>query len=104
MGLLINYNFSQTNNKSNETTMKTNYETNALEATIELHKQMQTDDAFAGYEADINAFNTLYNEVYTIVRYELFDGAEVDQVIETFYLYNTEIANGEREVDWYEYV
>ena len=78
-----------------------NYETKALEATIAIHNQIKNDDAFAGYDGDIEAFNTLYQEVYTIVSDELPDEADIEQVIETFYQYNEEIANGEREVDWH---
>ena len=87
-----------------ETTMKTNFENTALNACFQLHNELLNDDAFAGYEGDKDAFDKLYKEVYTITRYELFDGAEVDQVIETFFTYTEEIANGEREVDWFEYV
>ena len=89
----------------NETKMsyEQQFKTTALTATIALHNELVNDDAFAGYEADINAFNTLYKEVYTITRYELFDGADVEMINETFYTYMTEIANGEREVDWYLY-
>jgi hypothetical protein len=90
----------------NETKMsyEQQFKTTALTATIALHNELVNDDAFAGYEADINAFNTLYKEVYTITRYELFDGADVEMISETFYTYMNEIANGERSVDWYEYV
>lgn len=80
------------------------YSQTALEATIAIHNSIKDDEFFAGYNGDIDAFNTLHAEVYAIVRYELFDGAEVDQVVETFYLYQTEIENGEREVDWYSYL
>lgn len=80
------------------------FKTLALEATIALHNQLANDTAFAGYNADKDAFDTLYKEVYTITRYELFDGAEIDQVIETWFTYFEEILNGQRDVDWYLYV
>ena len=81
------------------------FKTKALAATIELHNQLvKTDDSFAGYDADINSFNNLYHEVYAIVRYELFDDADLEMVVETFYQYQSEIADGEREVDWFDYL
>ena len=86
------------------TNYETQFKTTALTATIALHNELVNDDAFAGYTGDKDAFDELYKEVYTITRYELFDGADVEMINETFYLYMTEIANGEREVDWYEYV
>ena len=84
--------------------METQIKANAMAAAILLHDEMFNDDAFAGYEGDINAFNELYKQVYAIARYELFDGAEVDQIVETFYLYLEEIADGQRDCDWYLYV
>jgi len=84
--------------------MENEIKANAMTATIWLHGEMLNNDAFAGYEGDINAFNELYKQVYAIARYELFDGAEVDQITETFLLYLEEIANGERDQDWYLYV
>ena len=80
------------------------FKATALTATIALHNELVNDDAFAGYEGDKDAFDKLYKEVYTITRYELFDGADVEMISETFYAYMTEVANGEREVDWFEYV
>jgi len=80
------------------------FKTKALEATIALHNQLKIDENFAGYDADINSFNNLYHEVYAIVRYELFDDADLEMVVETYYQYQSEIADGEREVDWFEYV
>ena len=81
-----------------------NYETKALEATIALHNEIKNSDAFAGYDGDIIAFNSLYKEVYAIVANELPDDADIDQVFETFYQYDMEISQGLREVDWAEYV
>jgi len=96
--------YKTTKQRNNETTMENEIKANAMTATIWLHGEMLDNDAFAGYEGDINAFNELYKQVYAIARYELFDGAEVDQIIETFLLYLEEIANGERDQDWYLYV
>ena len=81
--------------------MKTNFENTALNACFQLHNELLNDDAFAGYEGDKDAFDSLYQNVYKIVSEELWEGAEVDQVVETFYTYETEIAQGLREVDWY---
>lgn len=75
----------------------------ALAATIAIHNQIVNDDAFAGYEGDISAFDTLYKEVYVIVTRECFDDADLELVTETFFWYQNEIADGEREIDWYLY-
>lgn len=80
------------------------FKTLALEATISLHNQIKDNDAFLGYEGDKDAFDQLYKEVYTIARYELFDGAEIEQVIQTWYTYMEEVCNGYRDADWFEYV
>jgi hypothetical protein len=80
-----------------------NQDQKALAATIAIHNQIQNDDAFAGYEGDIASFNNLYKEVDVIVRRELFDDADMDLTIETFFWYQSEIMDGEREVDWYLY-
>ena len=84
--------------------MKTNFEKLAIQATFQLHNELLVDDFFAGYEGSKENFDDLYNQVYKIVSQELWDGAEVDQVVETFYTYETEIAQGLREVDWHLYV
>ena len=75
----------------------------ALNATIAIHNQIQNDDAFNGYEGTIDEFNELYKQVYVIVRNELFDDADMDLVTQTFFWYQTEIMDGERECDWYLY-
>jgi len=75
----------------------------ALEVCFKLHNELLTDEFFAGYEGSKENFDDLYTQVYKIVSEELWDGAEIDQVIETFYTYEDEIAHGLREVDWYLY-
>jgi hypothetical protein len=80
------------------------FKTKALNATIAIHNKIQNDEAFNGYEGDKDAFDELYKQVYVIVRNELFDDADLELVTETFFWYQSEIADGEREVDWYEYV
>jgi hypothetical protein len=93
----------------NETTvnvyqMEQSYKKLALEATISLHYQIREDDSFSGYESTIEQFDRLYKEVYAITRYELFDGADCEQIVETWFAYFEEILNGERELEWFEYV
>lgn len=83
--------------------MQTNFENTALSACFQLHGELLKDEFFAGYEGTKEQFDELYKNVYKIVSEELWDGAEVDQVIETFYTYETEIAQGLRECDWYLY-
>jgi hypothetical protein len=77
------------------------FNTKALEATIALHKELLADEGAAGYEGDKEAFDNLYKEVYIIVRDELPDDADVAYVCETFYDYQLEITNGDRDVCWY---
>ena len=80
------------------------FKTTALTEAITLHNELVNNDAFAGYDADKDAFDRLYKEVYIITRYELFDGADEEQIIETWFLYFEEILNGQRDCDWFEYV
>jgi hypothetical protein len=85
----------------NETTVQTNFENTALIACFQLHSELLKDDFFAGYDGSKEQFDSLYAQVYKIVSEELWDGVEVGQVIETFYIYEDEIAQGLREVDWH---
>lgn len=86
------------------TNYETQFKTTALTATIALHNELVNNEAFAGYGGDKDEFDRLYKEVYTITRYELFDGADVEQIVETWFLYFEEILNGQRDCDWFEYV
>ena len=83
--------------------MKTNFENTALTACFQLHNELLDDEFFAGYDGSKEQFDSLYQNIYKIVSEELWEGAEVDQVVETFYTYETEIAQGLREVDWFLY-
>ena len=83
--------------------MKIKNENTALTACFQLHGELLNDEFFAGYEGTKEQFDELYKGVYKIVSEELPNGAEVDQVIETFYAYEDEIAKGLRELDWYLY-
>lgn len=80
------------------------YEQTALLACLQLHKELLEDGGFAGYDGSKKAFDRLYEEVYAIVKEELWDGAEAEQVVETFLQYQAEVAVGVREADWYLYV
>jgi hypothetical protein len=80
---------------------KMNWSKKALEACFRLHSEMLVDDSFCGYEATKDDFDNLYREVHEIVRNELSDEADVVQVCETFYDYQLEITNGDREVCWF---
>jgi hypothetical protein len=76
----------------------------ALRASSVLHNQLLTEACYAGYDGDKDAFDILFNEVFTIAREELPDDADVDQIVETFHQYQLEQMNGERDADWYLYV
>ena len=76
----------------------------ALEATIELHKSLLTDCCYEGYDGDKDAFDNLYNQVEVIVRCELPDDADIEQVVDTFHQYQLETMNGEREIGWFLYL
>ena len=74
----------------------------ALQAACALHKDLLGDDAFNGYDGTKKQFDNLYDELFIIARDEV--SLEVEpmlQVIETFYDYQLEITNGDRECDWF---
>lgn len=74
----------------------------ALLAACQLHPELLTDDAFAGYDGTKDQFDRLYRELFVIARDEVSLEVEpVEQVVETFYQYQTEISVGERDADWY---
>lgn len=73
----------------------------ALRACFALHNQLLTDDAAWGYEGDKESFDRLFAEVFIITRDEVPDEADVEQIVETYWDYNLEIMNGDREIDWY---
>jgi hypothetical protein len=76
----------------------------ALTATCHLHAELLADDSFAGYYGSKDAFDQLYSELFVIARDEVsLEVDPVDQVVETFYQYQLEIGEGQRQVDWYLY-
>ena len=77
------------------------FDTKALEATIALHKELLPEEAFNGYEGTKEDFDLLYREIYEIVRNELPDEADIEQVVDCFFDYQLEIQNGDREVCWF---
>ena len=80
---------------------QTQLQRKALAASFQLHGEMLHEAAYAGYDGDKNAFDTLYAEVYVICRDELPDDATVGCVCETFYDYKLEEMDGVREIGWY---
>lgn len=75
----------------------------ALVASLELHKDLTTECCYAGYDADKEAFDRLYDEVLVICRDEVPDDADIDYICEVFHQYQLEQMNDERAVDWYLY-
>ena len=74
----------------------------ALKATCLLHIELLDDQGFAGYDGTKDAFDRLYSELFVIARDEVsLEVDPVDQVVETFYQYQLEIGEGQREVNWY---
>lgn len=74
----------------------------ALTATCRLHGELLADENFAGYDGTKDAFDRLYSELFVIARDEVSLEIEpVEMVVETFYVFQFEIGEGDREVDWY---
>ena len=74
----------------------------ALKATCLLHIELLDDQGFTGYYGSKDAFDQLYSELLVIARDKVSLEVElVDQVVETFYQYQLEISEGQREVNWY---
>ena len=74
----------------------------ALTAICQLHIELLADEGFAGYDGTKDAFDSLYSELLVIARDEVsLEVDPVDQVVETFYQYQLEICEGQREIDWY---
>lgn len=74
----------------------------ALSAACILHSQLLQDENFAGYDGTKSQFDGLYRQLFVIARDEV--SLEIDpigMVVETFYDYQTEIAQGVRDWDWY---
>jgi len=76
----------------------------ALTAACQLHSDLLYDDGFAGYDGTKSQFDELYAELFIIARDEVsLEIDPVDQVVDTFYDYQTEIASGDRPFDWFQF-
>ena len=75
----------------------------ALEVCFKLHGELLKDEFFAGYEGSKEQFDDLYTQIFRIIETELPAHSDADLIIETFYQYETEIAQGLRECDWHLY-
>lgn len=74
----------------------------ALTAACQLHTELLKDEGFAGYDGTKEQFDNLYQELFIIARDEVSLEVEpVEMVVETFYDYQLEIAEGVRDFDWY---
>jgi hypothetical protein len=82
--------------------MKTTlFQQKALSASFVLHEQMLTDCNYDGYDGGKDDFDNLYKEVYLIVREELPDNADLEQIVQCFHDYQLEIMEGQRDVTWF---
>jgi hypothetical protein len=79
----------------------TQMEKTALEACFVLHKQMLTDCGYDGYDGTKYDFDKLFKQVYSIVRYELPDEADLEQVVDCFHEYQLEVMMGQRDETWF---
>ena len=75
----------------------------ALEVCFKLHGELLKDEFFAGYEGSKEQFDDLYTQIFRIIETELPAHSDTDLIIETFYQYEDEIAQGLRECDWHLY-
>lgn len=74
------------------------FEQLGLQAAIRLHAELLNDDGFFGYEGGLHDFNRLAQECTFIARKRIAEEiCPVTQIVETFYAYNDEIANGQRD-------
>jgi hypothetical protein len=73
----------------------------ALSASFVLHGQLLADCNYAGYDGGKNDFDNLYKEVYSIIREELPNDADLEQIVDCFHEYQLEIMNGQRDVCWF---
>ncbi len=84
--------------------MKT-LETSVLNLACKLHTELSTDTtgAWCGYEGAKESFDCLFAELNAIACHEVSPSAAnfIEQVEETFYAFQNEIAEGNREIDWY---
>jgi hypothetical protein len=83
----------------NETTGVLPLETRALAAAFVLDNELLSDPGFAGYYGE-EMFESLQAQVYAIAK----TVESINGIVETFYQFQNEICEGDREVDWYLYV
>ena len=73
----------------------------ALKAALQLHADMVDNDAFCGYDADVEAFTRLAEECLFIIEDQLIHDADLEDVIYQYYLNQTDIGEGLLDVDYY---
>ncbi len=75
----------------------------ALSAAIELHSTMLHDDAWVGYCGTKEGFDNLYQELFVVARDHVSSESDnpVEDVVNTFFQFQNEIEQAEREVDWF---
>lgn len=77
----------------------------ALSAACILHPELLQDESFAGYDGTKAQFDNLYRQLFVIARDEVsLEVDPINMVIETFYVYQTEIVDGVRDPEWYLYL
>lgn len=76
----------------------------ALEAAMVLHRELLDECCYGGYDGDKLAFDSLYSQVFAIVKFDLTEDADSEYIAETFHDYQLEIMNGQRDADWYMYL
>jgi len=82
--------------------MKTTFfQQKALSASFVLHEQMHPDCNYDGYDGGKDDFDNLYKEVYSIVREELPDNADLEQIVDCFHECQLEIMTGQRDICWF---
>lgn len=78
------------------------HEAVALTAACQLHSVLVSDQNFVGYDGTKEQFDSLYKELFVIARDEVSLEIEpVEQVTETWYQYQAEISEGDRDFDWF---
>jgi len=79
----------------------------ALTAACRLHGELLADECFAGYNGTKDAFDNLYRELFVIAleenEAEWLEVDPVEIVVEAFYVFQFEISEGVRKVDWFLY-
>jgi hypothetical protein len=75
----------------------------ALQAAFALNSDLLTADAAWGYDGSKEDFDRLYKECLAICNEIALEILSVDQICDTFWDFQLEVMNGQREVDWYLY-